>query len=197
MCVRSKTKHCSDRGNRFNHPVKMIFKTFIYAALTAAAFVQGHSQHEADVDKVDVACKPCGQPCPPRCPEPVAKTAAALLVNNFSQLVSGRNYAALQLISAKDSTARIIVQENETCVDSGVKSLLTIFSAYMLLAMPNTPQIEQNYVDAKGNLHVITSDVITVDSVDLNVHVSYLFEPVDHGCEYVLRKFELTQNECA
>lgn len=179
---------------------KAMFK--IFALLAAAATVFASEVSEANKVEEGRPCNTCNSPCPGRCPNDLALSAAQLLVENFCNIINTRDLPTIQGgLLGFPSTIQYNWMPQAVCVDSGVVPFMNgIITAMPQIICVATPTITSSYVDAKGRVIVFADNlfafVINGESPASTIRSRYVFEPVCGTCQFRLVDLTMVDSLC-
>lgn len=189
LWVSRPNKHKLGRAGAQLKP-KVMFKIFVL--LTAAVTV--FASEVSDANKVEEGrpCNTCNSPCPGRCPNDLALSAAQLLVNNFCNIINELDLTSIQGgLLGFPSTLQYNWMPQEVCIDSGVVPFMNgIIPVLPQISCTATPTITSSYVDAKGRVIVFADNlfafVTSGEAPPNTIRSRYVFEPVCGTCQFRL-----------
>lgn len=147
--------------------------------------------------KLEAGCKPCAQPCPPRCSEATLLQAAQILVNDLCAIFETTSLVQLQTLVTQRSTLETVFLANLGCVDSGVVNFLSgAIPLLPVLSCANAPIVTSSYIDINKRVVVFAEGQITLSGELINVKARYTFESINGGCELQLVDALIRQVEC-
>lgn len=147
--------------------------------------------------KLETGCKPCAQPCPPRCSEATILQAAQILVNDLCGIFESTSLVQLQTLVTQRSTLETVFLTDLGCVDSGVVNFLAgAIPLLPVLSCSTAPTVTSSYIDNNKRVVVFAEGPLTLNSEIVNVKARYTFESINGGCELKLVDALVRQVEC-